>query len=113
MIQAEVHSDDWVFQAKFDATAFFAQASAKDIDELIACGWGGDYPADAVAKHFEGETGFEEIDALFDYCRRKDGVGFECNVTAPDQVVEYLKAQRPEIFEAIRSKVDDEDAPRP
>ena len=53
MINAEVHSDDRAVDADFDATLWFEQASDDEIMELEYSGWGGDYPADAVAQFFE------------------------------------------------------------
>jgi len=51
MIRAEVHSDDYVRQVKFDATKWFESASDQEIINLINCDFGGDYPADSVAEN--------------------------------------------------------------
>ena len=50
MICAECHSDDHNVEVAFDATRWFEQATDKQIAELAAVGWGGEYPADAVAE---------------------------------------------------------------
>lgn len=95
MIRAEVHSDDRVFEVSFDATPFFEKASEEEILNLYRCGWGGDYPADEVARFFIDKN--DEVNRLFDYLSRVRGVGFECHV---DSITakEWLKKNRPRIF---------------
>lgn len=43
-------------RASFDATAWFLQATADELEALRNIGWGGDYEADHVAYWFEGES---------------------------------------------------------
>lgn len=96
MIQAEVHSDDHVYGVDFNATPWFDQASDEEIESLLNCDFGGDYPADEVARHFDGQN--QEITILLDYCRRKDGIGFECHVDV-DDVGKWLAENRPNLYQ--------------
>lgn len=98
MIRANVHSDDYVYEVDFDATLFFEQATSEQLADLIECDFGGDYPADDVARHFDDEN--QEITTLLDYCRRKDECGFECHVNS-DDAAEWLKANRPALYAKI------------
>src|SRR5437879_738008 len=67
-IEAEVHSDDGVHEVTFDAALWFAQATDDEIRDLAKCGWGGDYPADAVALFFEdSDPGDGAVAELFAY----------------------------------------------
>lgn len=50
MIKAECHSDDHKVEVTFDAEPFLKQATTDQIKGLIACGLGGDYPADRMAE---------------------------------------------------------------
>jgi hypothetical protein len=97
-IQAEVHSDYRRHQVSFDALKWFEQAAEAQIVELARCGWGGDYPADEVAKFFEDEN--EAIDKLLDHCRDSDESGFECQVDESDARV-WLKEHRPQVLESL------------
>lgn len=101
VIPAETHSDDYQFQIEFDALAWFEQASDNELTALAECGFGGDYPADAVAEFFEDRPEGQEIAAMLDYSRASvrgisETVGFECHV---DQAAaeRWIKAHRPEI----------------
>jgi hypothetical protein len=103
MIKAEAHSDDHVFTTTFDATAYFEQASDQQISELQACGFGGDYPADAVAQ-FHADTN-KDLEAMFDYLARiandpskKDCSGFECHVDESDAQA-WINANRPHLIQ--------------
>lgn len=94
IIPAETHSDDYAIELKFDALPWFEQASVKEINALRDCGYGGDYPADAVAEFFSGGgTKF-----LFDYLASKRGgepCGFECHVNG-GAAEKWLKKNRPD-----------------
>jgi len=82
MIQADAHSDDHVVEVQFDATPWFEQASEVQIADLIACGYGGDYPADAVAQYMADHH--QGVKRLFDYLEVIEHVGFECHVSQGD-----------------------------
>lgn len=91
MIHAEVHSDDHVWTASFDATPFFEQVSLQDLQDLAHCDWGGDYPADAVAEFMdEKDPGVTEV---FKYKDKKEAQGFECNIREHSAFV-WVKANR-------------------
>lgn len=104
MIRAEVHSDDHVFKADFDATKWFEQASDEEIIALILCGFGGDYPADAVA-HFMAEHD-SNVARVFQYLefgpKMPDGdtVGFECHVSDSDASM-WIQKHKPELASLI------------
>lgn len=98
MIKAEAHSDDRNVEVEFDVTPWFQQASDGEIRELARCGWGGDYPADEVARFFETKT--REMTRLFEYLElvredwsKKDLRGFECHVD-PEDAMQWLKKKR-------------------
>lgn len=110
MIQAEVHSDDFVFETEFDSTEYFWKASDKEILDLARCGWGGDYPGDDVARFFAGPSGNSEVQAVLDYCRRKSGIGFECHVDG-QQAMRWLEANKPELAKTIAAEMDVESGP--
>lgn len=101
MIYAEVHSDDHNVKTEFDATPWFEQAFVKDLIELSKCGWGGDYPADNVAKFCSDfdenvQKVFDYLDVIKDDPSKKDCCGFECHIDR-ESAIEWLKANRPEI----------------
>jgi hypothetical protein len=104
-ISAEVHSDDQVTTAKFDAAPWFQQASAKDIAALARCGWRGDDAADAVAQYFQGKN--SEVDGVFYYVGsiqgirlKRDCCGFECSVHEKDAMT-WLLVHRQDIALAL------------
>jgi len=95
MIRANVHTDDRHYDVNFDATAWFEQASDQEIVELADCGWGEDYPADAVAEFMADQN--QEIERLFEYVSHgKDPIGFECSVNERDARA-WLKEHRPQM----------------
>lgn len=98
MIRAEVHADNFAASAKFDATPFFKDASQADIVALAECGWGGDYPADAVAHHCESLPGYETVAEVFEETGEDNG--FECHVHEPDALA-WLKENRNDVFLAV------------
>lgn len=105
-VRAEVHSDDYVLEAKFDATPWFKQASAAEIVALGNCGWGGNYPADAVAR-FMGDLddGIQQVFGYLDV-RNTDGapsLGFECHVDESD-ARRWITANRPQLLADIGDK---------
>ena len=107
MIRAEVHSDDFVFEAKFDAEPFFQEASEQQIIDLADCGWRGDYPADDVARHVSAMEDYAEVAAVLDYTTRKDEVGFECSVEK-DDALKWIASNRPDILEKVCLACDED-----
>lgn len=102
-IPAEVHSDDYVAESSFDAAPWFAQATDKQIRDLAACGWGGNYPADSVAEWFHDLKQSPEVSAVFDYIhlrRRVETIGFECHVDE-EAALAWLAAKRPELAASL------------
>ncbi len=93
-IAAEVHSDDFVMKAQFDAEPWFLQASDAEIIALQECGWGGDQPADELAR--DAAEGNVDVDKVLEYCVLVDTVGFECHIDA-DQAIAWIKTNRPHI----------------
>ena len=97
-IKAECHSDDRVFEVRFDALPFFLRASDQEIEDLARCGWGGDYPADAVAYFVEDQN--PDISAMLGYCQRRRGLGFEVYVD-PARAVTWLRQNRRFLLERL------------
>ena len=102
MIKAKAWSDDHNIEVEFDATAWFEGASNKEILDLAACDWRGDYPADEVAMFMA-----DQVPALADLFRylaiiakdplKKDLGGFECAVDA-DQAHQWIKKHQSNIL---------------
>ncbi len=109
MISAEVHSDDYKVEIHFDATEYFQAASGSDLVDLVRCGWGGDYPGDYVALHFESR----ETASLFEYLSLRpemygESVGFECHVDEGDAMA-WIAQNRPELMIKLENSCDRED----
>jgi hypothetical protein len=97
VIPAEVHSDDHKYEVQFDALKWFEQAEDAEILALAKCDWGGDYPADDVARFFTGRKYKDKgIVQLMDYCTRTPEMGFECHVEEKP-ARSWLTANRPGI----------------
>ena len=101
MIRAEVHDDEFRTSARFDATAWFEQASDVEIVELAKIDWRGDQPADAVAEFFEGhQIGTPDtVEDVFKAVNVLD-TGYEVSVE-PEDAVRWVKANRPHLMEQI------------
>lgn len=97
-VYAECHSDDWKFQAVFDASLWFSQALDKEILDLAKCGWRGDQPADAVAQFMSDYD--RDVADLFKYVEAVDGMGFECVVDAVE-AIRWLEKNKPELHKKI------------
>lgn len=104
-ITAEAHSDDHIFEADFDATPWFKQATQEEIKELAECDWGGDKPADEVARFCSDHN--EELSRMFTYLgliadrpSKKDECGFECYVDE-GSALQWLREYRPEIYAVL------------
>ncbi len=109
MIRAQCHSDDHLFFANFDAERFFVQASDQEILDLAKCEWGGDYPADAVALHFEGINSYQDVTRIFEYTRLKEDMGFECHVDKSD-ALGWIAKNRQEIYVQVLEACDEDPA---
>ena len=101
-VKAEAHSDDHNSTATFDAAPWLWKATENEIIALAKCGWGGDYPADVVAR----DSDHPLITRLFGYLnmvnstKTENKVGFECHVDEWDAIA-WLKERRPEILEKL------------
>jgi hypothetical protein len=96
-IKAEIHTDCRTAEANFDATHWFQQASDNEILDLADCGWGGGLAADDVAEYYndrKSDLGVEEVFTALHILRRKQNIGFECNVDGEDALA-WLKEHRP------------------
>ena len=100
--QGYFESDDRVFEVSFNAISWFQQADAEEVLDLAGHGWGGDYPADAVAEFMEDRV--HDIADMFRYLERihdtPHACGFECHVDE-DSAMEWLKIHRPDVAEFI------------
>jgi hypothetical protein len=97
-IVAEAHSDDRVIEVVFDALPWFKKASFKEIQALVDCDFGGDYPADAVAealvKNHLGLKGlFRYLDAV---SHTPKATGFEVHINR-EQAEAWIRANRPKV----------------
>lgn len=101
-IYAEVHSDDWVVDAEFDAVPWFEQATDNEITNLADIGWRGDYAADAVAEHFDGIHG--DVTFVMRYVASvkhgRGNIGFECSVDA-EEAMTWLEVNRPGLYKVL------------
>lgn len=105
-VSAEAHTDDRKFEATFDAAPWFFQASDSMLRDLANCGFGGDVPADQVARHFMDDE--PNVTKIFRYLDLRpkmagpgsDEVGFECHVNG-EQAREWIRVNRPDLFESI------------
>lgn len=102
-IPAEVHADDHVFTADFDALPFFQEASDNEIIELVKCGFGGDFPADEVALHMAALD--EGVRDVFKYLEHDptmggDKVGFECHVEEGPALA-WIKSAKPALYQRL------------
>lgn len=107
-IQAMAHSDDYVHVIDFDAAAWFAQSTDRQIIALYGCDWSDDEPADVVALHFEACN--QGIEAMLDYCRAtqnlRNSVGFECSVDEAEAMA-WLQVHRPELWAILICRDND------
>ena len=93
MINAKCYSDDGAVEVKFDATAWFEQATEEQIKDLADIEWGGNYAADDVALFMAEQD--KKVQKMFNYCENHpDGIGFECHVT-PEDAMAWVNEHRP------------------
>lgn len=98
MISAEIHSDDYLYKADFDATKWAEQASDEDILALVSCGGRGDYPADEVAEWEDDHS--TTVREVFNYVAKHGSIGFEVSVNM-DELKEWLKINRPDVWNVV------------
>jgi len=97
-IPAEVHSDDWVYEAKFDALPWFQQASDDEIKALADIDWGGNHEADEVARFCDDDA---DVKAVFDYLDHRQDQGYECHVDG-DKALAWFKDNKPDLWWAMQ-----------
>jgi len=98
VITAEVHRDDFHYQAEFDAVRWFEQASDDEIIALAEIEWGGDQASDEVARFFEDKN--EDVADVLANTACEEGLGFECHVDA-GAAETWLKANRPDLYHKL------------
>lgn len=96
-VRAECHTDDYAFEYDFDAAPWFEQATDEQIIALANCGWGGDYPADDVARFVSDDD--DRLGLLFRYTQTANR-GFECHVNDGD-AGRWLTEHRPQLLAAL------------
>jgi hypothetical protein len=101
---ATLKSDDQKQIAQFDAQAWFQAESDDAIIELADEDWRDGYTADDVARYFENNAAYPQIDAVFEYihihnqnCSKRDIIGFSVSVDK-DAAINYLKTERPAVY---------------
>ncbi len=104
-VPAEVHSDDFISRARFDAAPWFATALPDQIRALAREGWGSGHTADSVAQlardHYPAvEAVFEYVQRVADLPSHKDLRGYECTVDE-DAARAWLKVHRPSLFQEL------------
>ena len=117
-VTAECHSDDRIVEASFNAALWLEKATPKEIVALSRCGWGGDYPADAVClfmsdfdenvadMHLHIETLAKARAAGVGGGLGNDAVGFECHIDAPEARA-WLAENRPDVYKKVCEAEDD------
>lgn len=98
MIRAEIHDDNYLASARFDATEWFEQANDEALKALIACQYRGDYAADNVADFFEHQDIGEPktIDNVFQLCEAAD-IGYEVSIE-PEDAIKWIQEHRPHLL---------------
>ena len=100
-IKAKAHSDDRCMEVMFDATPWFEKASDAEILALAECEWGGDYPADDVARFMATvNEGVKEMFMYLGFRSNKEVVGFECHVDSAD-AINWIKINHPSLAPKI------------
>lgn len=103
-VVAYVHANNYFFDATFNATPWFEQASDEEIVTLASAGWTGE-AAESVA-HF-AEAYSEYVNIVLDYCRRKESQGKPVGFTVeihPGTALEWVKQNRLHIAEKLEDQ---------
>lgn len=86
---------DW--QAPVDVTGLFATMNDDEFRALESCGWGGGYPADAVAEWAADHDA--RVDFVFRYTENVNP-GYDCYVD-PFEARRWLRTYRPELADEL------------
>lgn len=111
-VLATVRTDDGLREAEFDASGYFEVASDDDLRELHSIGFRGDYAADNVAWHFDGEGGDEGVTAVLDYDQEVARCGFEV-VVDPESAMTWIATNRAALHASLTATEKDEAPTRP
>lgn len=95
-VRVKVHSDDYRAEVTFDGAPWLASASPDEIATVAAEGWGYSQAADSIAID---STDNRQVAEVLDYSRLA-GIGFGVDVNE-DEAMEWLKANRPAVWEEI------------
>jgi hypothetical protein len=102
VVPADVHTDDWTYDVRFDCTRWLKKASVKDLTALANGGWSRDYPADEVAIYMARYN--RAIAELFKYIetvnRGREHIGFECLVDET-AALRWLEEYRPSVLKKV------------
>lgn len=100
-IAADFYTDDRAVAFNFDAAAWASHADSEALKALCDCGFGGDYPSDAIADWMAAQgdeafiNGFRYLDARNSASRQT--TGFEVHVNKKD-FGEWLLANEPAVL---------------
>lgn len=108
IVPADVNTDDHQHREAFDAVCWFQYASDDAIVALAKCGWGGDYPADDVARYIAEKDvmGMDcPVGHLLRIAERTEAglLGFECHVNK-ERALAWLKENRTNLFADLVDK---------
>lgn len=99
---AEVHSDDRVYEAEFNAAIWLSKASEADVVALVKEEWRTCEIADRVAEAAERVS--QGVSEVLNYTRQMHraghSIGFECSVSGVDAMA-WLNRYRPEVAAAV------------
>ncbi|MEP3669936.1 MAG: hypothetical protein ABJN42_24765 [Roseibium sp.] len=104
-ITARAHSDDYLIDTEVDARPYLVKATAEAIEDLMICGWGGDYPADRIYEEALDARCQQAISLgiyldLRPHGPTGDAIGYEVSIKEYE-VKAWLKKHRPEVLAAL------------
>lgn len=99
-VPAYIRTDDLVHEGHFDASPWFDQATADEIEALRAIGWRGDYAADDVGWFMQDlDDDVDEVLTAVD----EHSLGFEV-IVDPDAAEAWVAAARSPILDQVDIK---------
>lgn len=102
-VPAEVHTDDHVANADFDARMWLDQASLQDVLSLIEEDWRNCLEADGVAEFYMRSNSAVEAVSEHLHNMPKSVRGFECSVNG-DAALAWLKLNKSDMFSQVLSQ---------
>ena len=103
VVQAKFWTDDRTFEISFDARPYLMHAPEQALTAIINVGYVGDQCTDWVAEYVAQKGLNEDLSEAFTYlgalqkARRKDPVGFECEVDR-EGLLAWMAELRPELL---------------